>query len=76
MDAKTEARIIANIRQVRSQKTTIIVTHRLSAIQHADQIIVLEDGNIIEQGTHEQLLTLGGWYKEQYDRQQLEEVTS
>lgn len=76
VDAKTEARIIANIRQVRSQKTTIIVTHRLSAIQHADQIIVLEDGNIIEQGTHEQLLTLGGWYKEQYDRQQLEEVTS
>lgn len=76
VDAKTEARIIANIRQVRSQKTTIIVTHRLSAIQHADQIIVLEDGHIIEQGTHEQLLTLGGWYKEQYDRQQLEEVTS
>jgi len=76
VDAKTEARIIANIREVRSQKTTLIVTHRLSAIQHADQIIVLEDGYIIEQGTHEQLLTLGGWYKEQYDRQQLEEVTS
>ena len=76
VDAKTEARIITNIREVRAHKTTLIVTHRLSAIQHADTIIVLEDGKVIEQGTHDSLLALGGWYKEQYDRQQLGEVTS
>lgn len=74
VDAKTEAKIIENIQKNRSGKTTIITTHRLSAIQHADHIIVLDDGRIIEQGTHQDLLALGGWYREQFDRQQLEEV--
>ncbi|TSI07054.1 ABC transporter ATP-binding protein [Lysinibacillus sp. BW-2-10] len=75
VDAKTEAKIIENISSIRKGKTTIITTHRLSAIQHADQIIVLDDGMIVEQGTHTELLEAGGWYKEQYDRQQLEEVS-
>ena len=76
VDAKTESKIIENIGRVRNDKTTIITTHRLSAIQHADHIIVLDDGCIVEEGTHEQLLNGNGWYKEQYDRQQLEEVPS
>ena len=76
VDAKTEARIIENIQLERKDKTTIITTHRLSAIQHADWIIVLDDGVIIEEGTHEDLLTNEGWYKEQFDRQQIEEVSS
>ncbi|EPD50715.1 hypothetical protein HMPREF1210_02685 [Paenisporosarcina sp. HGH0030] len=76
VDAKTEARIIENIQQERQGKTTIITTHRLSAIQHADWIIVLDDGVMIEEGTHEDLLENEGWYKEQFDRQQIEEVSS
>ncbi|WP_399630798.1 ABC transporter ATP-binding protein [Sporosarcina sp. SG10008] len=74
VDAKTEAKIIENIQTERSGKTTIITTHRLSAIQHADWIIVLDDGRVIEEGTHEGLLGMNGWYKEQFDRQQIGEV--
>jgi ATP-binding cassette, subfamily B, multidrug efflux pump len=73
VDAKTEAEIIRGLRTERAGKTTFITTHRLSAVQHADWILVLDEGYLIEEGTHEQLLALGGWYKEQYDRQQLEE---
>lgn len=75
VDAKTESKIIENIQTERAGKTTIISTHRLSGIQHADEILVLDEGLIVERGTHEALLALGGWYKEQYDRQQLEEVS-
>lgn len=73
VDAKTEQNIIANILKVRADKTTIISTHRLSAIKAADEIIVLDDGKIVERGTHEELLKLEGWYYEQYTRQELKE---
>ncbi|QRG68353.1 ABC transporter ATP-binding protein [Brevibacillus choshinensis] len=72
VDGKTEAEMIANIRRERAGKTTIITTHRLSAVKHADWVLVLDEGQIVEEGTHEQLLERGGWYKEQYMRQQME----
>ncbi|SDT12911.1 ATP-binding cassette, subfamily B [Paenibacillaceae bacterium GAS479] len=72
VDAKTEAEIIEGIRTERAGKTTIITTHRLSAVQHAELILVMDDGRITQRGTHEELLQQGGWYREQYDRQQLE----
>ncbi|WP_433773871.1 ABC transporter ATP-binding protein [Bacillus wiedmannii] len=70
VDARTEAAIIENIRTERSGKTTIITTHRLSAVQHADWILVMDDGEVIEEGTHDQLIRNGGWYAEQFERQQ------
>ncbi|WP_340372991.1 ABC transporter transmembrane domain-containing protein [Peribacillus sp. FSL E2-0218] len=75
VDAKTETTIIENIQKERAGKTTIITTHRLSAVQHADVIIVLDSGEIIEEGTHENLLQQNGWYREQYERQQVDEGT-
>ncbi|MBF0779785.1 MULTISPECIES: ABC transporter ATP-binding protein [unclassified Granulicatella] len=72
VDAKTERRIIDNIQAIRQQKTTIIVTHRLSSVSHADWIIVLENGKISEEGTPDMLIAQRGWYFEQYERQQLE----
>lgn len=74
VDAKTEEAILTALRQNREGKTTIITSHRLSAIQHANLILVLENGRIVERGTHEALMESGGWYKEMYLRQQLEEL--
>jgi ATP-binding cassette, subfamily B, multidrug efflux pump len=74
VDAKTEEAILTALRQNREEKTTIITSHRLSAIQHANLILVLGEGRIVERGTHDDLMETGGWYKEMYLCQQLEEL--
>ncbi|KJU93368.1 ABC transporter ATP-binding protein [Streptococcus infantis] len=72
VDAKTEFTIIDNLKETRKDKTTIITAHRLSAVVHADLILVMQNGRIIERGTHEDLLALDGWYAQTYQSQQLE----
>ena len=73
VDGKTETEIIEQLRKERSNKTTFIAAHRLSAVKHADHIVVVEEGVIVEEGTHEQLLQLEGWYYEQDVHQQLKD---
>ena len=72
VDAKTEFAIIDNLKETRKDKTTIITAHRLSAVVHADLILVMQDGRNIERGRHEDLLALDGWYAQTYQSQQLE----
>lgn len=69
VDGKTESTIIANLKKLRQNKTTFIVAHRLSAVSHADLILVMEDGRIVDYGTHESLIEHGGWYYQQYQNQ-------
>ena len=73
VDTDTEERILRGLRNVMRERTTILVSHRVSTVKHADQIVVLYAGKIIERGTHEELLDRGGEYADLHQKQLLEE---
>jgi ATP-binding cassette subfamily B multidrug efflux pump len=73
IDTHTEEQILRNLGRIMKNKTSILIAHRVSSIKNADKIIVMDEGRIIEQGTHESLLTMKGSYFELYEKQLLEE---
>lgn len=74
VDAKTEEAILKSLKASRKEATTIITSHRLSAIQHAHIILVMHEGTVVEKGTHEQLMSMRGRYYDMYELQQLEQL--
>ncbi|MGB0316254.1 MAG: ABC transporter ATP-binding protein [Flavobacteriaceae bacterium] len=70
VDTDTEEEILKHLRSVSKNKTTLIVSHRISSLKHADQIVVFENGKIVQQGKHTDLIEVGGYYKELFEIQQ------
>jgi subfamily B ATP-binding cassette protein MsbA len=69
LDSESEAMIRDGLRSLRHGRTTFVIAHRLSTIESSDQILVLEDGIIVERGTHDELVARGGRYRQLYDKQ-------
>ena len=76
VDTHTEEEILKGLRQVMQERTTVLIAHRISTVQHADHIVVLDEGRIAEEGTHEQLVKCNGIYADMYRRQHLSEELS
>ena len=76
VDVRTEKEIIANLYDYLKDRTAIIITHRIFSLFHFDKIVVLEEGEIVEQGTHDELLARNGFYTTLYARQQEQEEQS
>jgi ATP-binding cassette subfamily B protein len=72
IDMKTASEILRELRQSRTQRTCVIVTQRLAAVQDADQIVVLDHGRIVELGNHESLMARNGFYAEMYQREMMQ----
>ena len=76
VDTRTEEEILNNLSRIMKNKTSILIAHRVSTIKNADRILVMDSGEIIEQGTHEELMALKGIYFDLYEKQLLEEQTT
>ena len=73
VDTYTEEEILSRLRRVMKERTAIIISHRISTVRDADQIVVLDAGRVVEKGRHDELIRLGGHYAELYKKQLLEE---
>ena len=73
VDTYTEEKILRQLTEIMVGRTTVLISHRVSTIQNADEIVVLHNGEVVERGTHEQLLALNGYYTELYTKQLIEE---
>jgi len=76
VDTHTEEEILRGLRRIMRDRTSIIISHRVSTVKDADEIVVLENGKIVERGTHDQLILRGGLYQHLYIKQQLEKKVS
>jgi ATP-binding cassette subfamily B multidrug efflux pump len=72
VDAKTEQLILSNLKALRHESSTLVVSHRLSSVMEANEILVLDEGKVIERGLHEDLIKSGGWYAQMWQMQQIE----
>jgi ATP-binding cassette subfamily B protein len=73
VDTETEETILQNLRRIMANRTTIIISHRISSVKQCDEIIVLDHGQVSERGTHQYLLSLNGQYAEMHQKQLLDE---
>ena len=74
VDTETEESILRNLKRIIEKRTTLIISHRVSSVKHADEILVLEQGEIIEKGTHQELLEKKGYYQRMYEQQLIEDA--
>ena len=76
VDTETEEKILGHLRNIMKNRSTLLISHRVSTLKDADRILVLDDGKVTEEGSHETLLASGGLYAEMYERQQRENQKS